>query len=102
MIVQPHSDLHPAVLLDGKATIDLYETIENTCRDVVGPVRCDLGFLNNADTVYRFETLKGRLLFTRDEDTWLKFYSLICREYEKQMVHYERQLRYRIEASGEF
>jgi hypothetical protein len=30
-------------------------------------------------------------------DRFLDAFSLTCREYENQMVHYERQARYRLE-----
>ena len=100
-VVKPYSDLDLAVYLEGEASMDVYIDIQDICREVVGPVRCDLGSLNRAEPVYRFEALKGRLLFTRDEELWLSFYSLTCREYETQMVHYEKQHKYRLEATGE-
>jgi hypothetical protein len=50
--------------------------------------------------VYRFEALKGRLLFARDRDFLAEFHSLTCREYETQMIHYARQRRYRLEAGA--
>ena len=56
---------------------------------------CDIGFLNHAEPVYRFEALRGRLLFTRNVETYLRFFSLTCREYESQLADYERQYRYR-------
>ncbi len=58
----------------------------------------DVGILNRADAVYRFEALKGRLLFACDSERWLRFFSTTCREYEHQMHDYERQRRYRLEA----
>jgi predicted nucleotidyltransferase len=97
-LVKSRSDLDLAVYLKGKPCLDIIEKVQELCEDVVGPVRCDIGFLRNAEPVYRFEALKGRLLFTRDDDLWFDFYSLTCREYETQMVHYERQRRYRMEA----
>jgi thiamine monophosphate kinase len=61
-------------------------------------VRCDAGILNSAEPVYRFEALKGRLLFVHDRVGYAAFYSLTCREYESQMASYERQRLYRQEA----
>ena len=58
----------------------------------------DVGFLNRAEPVYRFEALKGKVLFCRDQETYVKFFSLTCREYESQIADYERQRQYRIEA----
>lgn len=65
---------------------------------VVPGVECDVGVLNDADPVFRFEALRGQLLFTRDRERYLDVYSLTCREYESQMADYERQHRYRLEA----
>ena len=49
---------------------------------------CDLGILNSAGCVYRFEALKGRLLLCRPR--WLEayagFYAQTCREYEETMA----------------
>ena len=59
----------------------------------------EIGFLNDAEPVYRFEALKGRLLFTRDRNEYLSFFALTCREYESQLVDYERQYRYRMGAA---
>ena len=98
--VGPHSDLDLAVYLEEKPTLSLYTDIEKICSEVVGPVRCDIGIVNNAEPVFRFEALKGRLLFTRDRERWLTFYSRTCREYEHQLFDYERQRRYRLESAG--
>ena len=64
-------------------------------RSVVPDVRCDIGILNSAEPIYRFEALKGRLLFARDQERYVTFFSKTCREYESQMFDYERQLKYR-------
>ena len=100
-VIKPYSDFDLAVFTSVKPDFDLYQKIQDTCLDVIGQVRIDLGFLNNAEPVYRYEALKGKLLYTNNEEEWLRFYSLTCREYETQMVHYERQRLYRLEASGE-
>lgn len=98
--VKPYSDLDIAVYLGSKPNIRIFEKILAVCGEFTGPVRCDLGFLNGAEPVYRFEALKGRLLFARDRDLLASFYSLTCREYETQMIHYARQRRYRLEAGA--
>ena len=98
--VQPYSDLDIAVYLGSKPDMRIFERILAVCGDFTGPVRCDLGFLNDAEPVYRFEALKGRLLFARDRDLLAEFHSLTCREYETQMIHYARQRRYRLEAGA--
>jgi uncharacterized protein len=97
--VYPHSDLDLAIYTSKKADLDFYGRLQELCEEVVGPVRCDIGILNNAEPVFRFEALKGRLLFVRDKERWLTFYSRTCREYEHQLFHYEKQRRYRIEAA---
>jgi len=46
---------------------------------------CDLGILNRAGPVFRFEALRGVRLFVRESawETYAAFYSLTCREYEE-------------------
>lgn len=95
--VQPYSDLDLAVYLEKKPDLSFYTELQQLCTQVVGPVRCDVGILNDADPVYRFEALKGHLLFTRDREKWLTFYSRTCREYEHQLYDYEKQRLYRLE-----
>lgn len=95
-VVHPHSDLDIAVFLND--TTDrrrVYGHIVDTCEEEVPGVRCDLGILNSAEPIYRYEALKGHLLFYHDRETWLRFYSITCREYEHQLFHYEKQHRFR-------
>ncbi len=94
--VKSHSDLDLAVYLSDPPSLDLYDRLSARCGEVVPDVRCDIGILNHADPVYRYEALKGRLLFTRDRETWLRFYSIASREYEYQLFDYRRQERYRL------
>ena len=106
--VNAHSDIDFAAYLaaEGNAPapprevdrVSFYDRAAEVVERLVGAVRCDLGILNTAEPVYRFEALKGKLLFIRDREQWLRFYSITCREYEHQMVHYEKQRRYRLEA----
>lgn len=96
--VPAHSDLDIAVWIKGKSSLELYDNVFRICDEIVPDVRCDLGILNNADPIYRFEALKGRLLFARDQEQYLRFYSLTCREYESQLADYERQRHYRLTA----
>lgn len=99
-VVKAYSDIDIAVFLKTKVEWDIYDKIFRICEDLIGDVRCDLGILNTSEPVYCFEVLKGRLLFTRDEEVWLKFYSRTCREYESAMFHYKKQRQYRIEAKN--
>jgi len=97
-VVGPHSDLDLAVYCVEPLTLDDRVSLIQRVEDLHRGVRCDLGFLNAPEPVYRFEAIQGRLLFARDRELWLRFYSVTCREYESQMFHYEKQHRYRLEA----
>jgi len=96
-VILAHGDLDLAVYCAEPLSLQQRIAVTGSVSDLHQGVRCDLGILNRAEPVFRFESLKGRLLFARDEETWLRFYSTTCREYESQMVHYERQRRYRLE-----
>jgi predicted nucleotidyltransferase len=93
--VYPGSDLDLAFWISGRAGVELYDKVESLGERLFPGVRVDLGMLNGAEPVYRFECLKGRLLFVRDQDLWLDFYSRTCREYEHQIADYEKQRTYR-------
>ena len=95
-VIVKHSDLDLAVYLDEKIEWEQIASLMQSVGELHQDVRCDLGVLNNAEPIYRYEALKGRLLFTRDQERWLTFYSVTCREYETQMYYYERQLQYRL------
>ncbi|MHC4738609.1 MAG: nucleotidyltransferase domain-containing protein [Planctomycetota bacterium] len=95
-ILKNTGDIDIAVLIDGKAGLELYEKIYDIVESVVGKADCDVGILNNAEPVFRFEALKGKLMFFRDQEEYLHFFSLTCREYESQMADYQRQKRYRL------
>jgi predicted nucleotidyltransferase len=97
--VPAYSDLDLAFYLSEKPSYKFYGKAMDVVRRVVPDVRCDVGILNSAEPVYRFEALKGTLLFTRDEERYITFFSRTCREYESQMFDYERQRRYRREAA---
>lgn len=98
--VKEDSDVDIAVYVQDKANFELYHKISEAVGAIVGDAQPDIGVLNNAEPVYRFETLKGKLLFSRDENKYLNFYSLTCREYENQIADYERQHKYRLEAKN--
>lgn len=97
--IPPHGDLDIAVYVEKKPDLEFYSRLQEICAQEVGPVRCDIGILNHAEPVYRFEALKGHLLFAREREKWLTFYSRTCREYEHRLYHYEKQRRYRLEAA---
>ena len=94
--IAKYSDLDVAVYLEKKGGWELLSSVMQSIGDLHQGVRCDVGVLNNAEPVYCYEALKGKLLFTRDQERWLTFYSVTCREYETQIFHYQKQLQYRL------
>jgi hypothetical protein len=99
-VVPPGGDLDLAVSLDIELSLPLVERISAIAQRLAPGVEIDIGRFDRADPVYRFEALKGRLLFARNMGRFLDVYSLACREYETQMRDYERQARYRLERNG--
>jgi len=97
-VLKKASDIDIAVLVGGKPTLELYGKICDIIESVVPGADCDVGILNNAEPVFRFEALKGKLLFFRDQQQYLNFFSLTCREYESQIADYQRQQKYRLES----
>ena len=97
--VSPGSDLDVAVYFrPGTITdADLIEEVTGAIENAGDDAECDLTILNTAGPMVRFEALKGRLLFVRDEamDDYAGFYSLTCREYEEAVWWMNTQLRYR-------
>jgi hypothetical protein len=89
-------DLDLALGMRGRLTYELRERISAVVARLAPGVEADLGLFDAAEPVYRFEALKGRLLFTRDQERFLAAFSLACREYESQMRDYERQAAYRL------
>ncbi len=96
--VRPGSDLDVAFLLTSSADRSSFMTrVYDVFHRLMPSVRVDLGILNDAEPVYRFEALKGRMLFHRDAETYVRFFSITCREYESAMVSYRRQLFHRLD-----
>jgi len=93
------SDIDLALYLEKPASLRLIGHVQEVTARFAPEVHCDVGFLRNAEPVFRFEALKGRLLFTRDQEVFLHFFSLTCREYESQLVSYARQYSYRMGAA---
>lgn len=93
--VRAGSDIDVALYVTGTVDWDLYSRVMEIGEGMAPGVTIDIGILNRAEPVYRFEALKGRLLFCRDQETYLRFFSLTCREYESSMVAYRRQQGYR-------
>lgn len=99
-IVAPGSDIDLALSFREQPGWEALSAVMETVEQLVPGVPVDVGILNGNEPVYRFEALKGKLLFTADEEAWLRFYSLTCREYEHWMWHYEKQRRYRLGRSA--
>jgi predicted nucleotidyltransferase len=97
--VDAYSDLDLAFYLKGKASLGFYTKVSELVHGVMSYVRVDVGILNSAEPIYRFEALKGKLLFARDQEVYYTFYSRTCREYESQIADYERQRNYRREVA---
>ncbi len=93
------SDVDLALYVEERYAFDLYSRAADVVAGFVPKAHCDIGLLRRAEPVYRYEALKGRLLFTRDLEAYIRFFSLTCREYESQLADYERQYRYRMEAA---
>jgi predicted nucleotidyltransferase len=99
-VIRSGSDLDLAIYLtDNSITkLDLYKKIYVVLESLLPDVRIDISCLNDCtEPVFRFESLKGNCLFFRNEELWLRFYSVTCREYEHQMFHYKKQHKYRME-----
>ncbi len=96
--IQPGSDVDVALFIDGSATLELYQRAYDAIDSVTAGVEPDVGILNKAEPVYRFEAIKGHLLFCRDREKYTTFFSQTCRQYEFQMADYQRQHHYRTEA----
>jgi len=97
-IVNPGSDVDIAVYIDGKISFDIITKVYDAVMDVIKNAEPDIGILNNADPIYRFEALNGSLLLSRDKEKYLDFFVRTCKEYEMQIADYERQKKYRLEA----
>ena len=93
--VKKGSDIDIAIYLNQKSDLDSYTKIIDIVEKNIPCAQADIGILNNADSIYRFEALKGKMLFCKDKEKYAGFFSLTCREYEDQIADYERQQKYR-------
>jgi hypothetical protein len=85
-----------AVSVESNFTLALMDRISVVAQRTLPDVPIDIGCFDRAEPVYRFEALKGRILFARDDERFINAFSLACREYESQMYDYERQAGYRL------
>ncbi len=92
-------DIDLAVYFHASSAIDwdrisaIMSIVEGQCPQA----ESDVGILNTAGVIYRFEALRGRLLFVRTAalDDYAAFYSLTCREYEDTMAMFARMRKAR-------
>ena len=101
--IKPQSDLDLALFYGKKLSVNeklsTYIEVSEIIEKFIPSVRVDLGCLNNCDPIYGFEVIKGKLLFQRNEEAWLNFYSVTCRLYESYTFHYEKQQKLRVEVN---
>ncbi len=93
--VRDGGDIDIALYIAGKPTFEILRKAMDAVHQVQTQAQPDVGVLNNAEPVYRFEALKGKLLFNRDKEKYLNFFSQTCTEYELQIADYQRQHEYR-------
>ncbi len=100
-IIRNNSDIDIAVYFNKNVHVssDLLIKIISIIENEIHDAECDITVLNTADPILRFEAIKGRLLFCKEDkfDEYLDFFSLTCREYESQIADFERQILYRKE-----
>jgi len=94
--IKNSSDVDLAVYLDDQVCPDLILRIVEPVESLTHAT-CDLTILNTASEILRFEALKGRLLFVRDDkiEEYTRFYSLTCREYEDTIAWMNKQMSLR-------
>lgn len=87
------SDIDVAVYFNTEVTLDLILKVVRKVEETT-QTRCDLSILNTASEILRFEALKGRLLFVRQNkiNEYAAFYSLTCREYEDKFIWMKKQM----------
>lgn len=90
-------DIDLALGMRDRLTSELLDRITALADRFAPGVVADIGHFDRAEPVYRFEALKGRLLFARDQERFLDAFVCACREYESQMLDYERQAHYRLQ-----
>jgi len=95
-VLGKHSDVDIGVYLNTPITPELMLSIVKSVENSVS-ADCDLTVLNTASEILRFEALKGKVLFIRDDkmEGYANFYSLTCREYEDTIAWMQRQMAYR-------
>jgi predicted nucleotidyltransferase len=94
-LVKDNADIDIALYLSDKPSADMLAEIVGLCQDAIQYDNIDLVVLNDADPILSFEALSGKLLFCNNEESYLSFFSLTCRQYEDEMLRIERSISYR-------
>jgi predicted nucleotidyltransferase len=95
VLVRDTADIDIAVHLSERPTPDMLAEIVGLCQDALLYDNIDIVVLNTSDPILAFEALSGRRLACRNEEAYLSFFSLTCRQYEDEMLRIERSLSYR-------
>jgi hypothetical protein len=98
VLVRDAADVDIAVHLSEQPTPDMLAEIVGLCEDALQYDNIDIVVLNTSDPILAFEALSGKRLACRNEEAYLSFFSLTCRQYEDEMQRIERSLSYRCAA----
>jgi predicted nucleotidyltransferase len=99
-LINEGADVDIALYLTDALSADMLAEIVGLCQDAIQYDAIDLAVLNDADPILAFEALSGRLLVCNNEEAYLSFFSLTCRQYEDEMLRIERSLSYRRPSQG--
>ncbi len=94
-LIKDNADIDIALYLSDKPSADMLAEIVGLCQDAIKYDAIDLVVLNDADPILAFEALSGSLLVCNNEEAYLRFFSLTCRQYEDEMLRIERSRSYR-------
>jgi len=94
-LIKDGADVDIALYLSEKPSADMLVEIVGLCQDALQFDNIDLVVLNDADPILSFEALSGRLLVCNNQEAYLSFFSLTCRQYEDEMLRIERSISYR-------
>jgi hypothetical protein len=95
VLIRDAADIDIAVHLSEPPTPDMLAEIVGLCQDALQYDNIDIVVLNTSDPIFAFEALSGKRLACRNEEAYLSFFSLTCRQYEDEMQRIERSLSYR-------
>jgi predicted nucleotidyltransferase len=79
-LIKDNADIDIALYLSDKPSADMLAEIVGLCQDAIQYDAIDLVVLNDADPILAFEALSGSLLVCNNEEAYLRFFSLTCRQ----------------------